>query len=234
MAKILSPVWSIIRGSIGGTTYFAGPTGQIIARARTAPVDPGTLFQTLARNAMDDASSVWENLPAAEQTLWDTYALTVTYNKATGSYSPTGRQALMAGRSLQRYMATRGLETPTLVQDAPLTTGLLLPTQINMIAPVGIGIGFGIALRADLIDDTMVMVNVAGPFSKERHFWKGPWDTLATVSEIVPANTLTVIDRLGLQLNRTYFARVKCVADDASPRVSAEFFLRGIAIETGP
>lgn len=234
MAKILSHVWSIIRGSVGGITYLAGPTGQIIARQRTAPVQPATLFQAFAKNAMDDASAAWEGLTEEVQQLWDSYALTLTYSSATGSYSPTGRQAFIGGRQLQRYLNTRGLITATFVTDAPSTTGFLLPSQIEMVAPVAIGTGFGLSVAADVNDDTVVFVNVSGPFEKERNFWKGPWDPSKGFATIVPANSVVVMDRLGLIEDKIYFIRVKCVADDASPRVSAEFFLRGIAITTGP
>lgn len=230
MAKIVSPVWSIIRGSIGGTTYFAGPGGQILARARTAPVDPGSLFQTIMRSSFNYAAGLWDALTVGNQILWNTYASQLTIPKATGNYTPTGRQMFMAGIALQKYMDTRGLVTPTEVTSPPATTGFLLPSNLSMAAPSGIGTGFALNITADPTDDTTVMMNVAGPFDKERYFWKGPWDTSIAVGSIVPGGTSVQIDRLGLQVGRIYFIRVKCVADDASPRVSAEFFLRGEAI----
>lgn len=232
MAKIISPVWSIIRGSIAGITYFAGPTGQIIARQRTAPVDPSSLRQSIMRSSFSYAAAEWDGLTQAQQDSWQNYAETCTYQKATGSYHPTGRQAFMAGISMSKYIDNLGLASPTEVQTPPEITGFLLPSNLSMAAPSAAGTGFALNITADPTDDTLTLVNVAGPFGKERNFWKGPWVPTLTHAEIVPGGTSTQIDCIGLVVNMTYFIRVKCVADDAAPRVSAEFFLRGIAQTT--
>lgn len=232
MAKIISPVWSIIRGSIAGTTYLAGPTGQIIARQRTAPVDPGTFIQTMMRSSLAYAAGLWDAQTLANQESWQNYAETVTYQKATGNYHPTGRQAFMAGISMSKYIDTRGLASPTEVTTPPELTGFLLPSNLSMGAPAAAGTGFTVNITADPTDDTLTLINVAGPFGKERNFWKGPWVPQLTYAAIVPGGTSTQLDCIGLIVNRTYFTRVKCVADDASPRVSTEYFMRGVAETT--
>lgn len=229
MAKILSHVWSSISGSVGGITYFNGPHAAIIARARTNPVQPSTLFQSMAKSAWNGANATWESLAVAVQNLWNDYALTVVHQGKQGNYTVTGRSLFMAGRSLQNYLLLRGLETPALVTTAPATNGFLLPSGFNVTAPFAAGTGIGIAVTADLVDDTNVYISVSGAFEKERNFWKGPWASRNAVAQVVPAGTSVTVDILGLLLGKRYFVRVKCVSDDASPRVSEQWFGHGEA-----
>lgn len=229
MAKVLSHVWSTISGSVGGITYFNGPHAAIIARSRVNPVQPSTLFQSQVKSAWNGANGVWEGLTSTEQALWDDYALTVTHQGKQGNYTVTGRSMFMAGRSLQNYILLRLFTTPTFVVTAPATNGFLLPSGFNVQAPGSTGTGIGISVTADLVDDTYVYISVSGAFDKERHFWKGPWASRDAVAQIVPAGTSVVINILGLSVGKFYFVRVKCVADDASPRVSEEWYGRGEA-----
>lgn len=234
MAKLLSHPYSSISGSIGGTTYLNGPHHSIIARARVAPVQPGSLYQANMRSAWNDGSATWESLALIVQQNWDIYAQSVTFKGKQGNYTVTGRSLFMAGRSLQRYLALRTLIVPTFVTVAPSATGFLLPSNFNVQAPVAIGTGIGIAVTADLLDDTIVFVQVMGPFEKERNFWKGPWDRRLDSATLVVAAGSTVIDVLGLVDGKKYFVRVKCVADDASPRISEEWFGSANAVVVGP
>ncbi|MCK5318291.1 MAG: hypothetical protein KAJ55_10265 [Anaerolineales bacterium] len=234
MAKILSQVWSSISGSVGGITYFNGPHHAILARARVAPVQPGSTFQSQMRASMNGASIQWEALSEAEQILWEAYAETCTFQGKQGTYQVTGRTLYMAGRSLQIYAATRGLYVPAVVGTAPVTTGFLLPSGFNLTPAVGLGTGFAIFFAADLDDDTAFFTQISGVKSKQRHFWKGPWNTRDVKMTVVAAGAVGSVDYLNLQDGGIYFVRVKAVADDASPRVSQEWFGRIEATVTGP
>lgn len=224
MAKILSHVWSIARGSVGGITYMSGPHGQIIARQRTAPVDPSSLLQSQVRASWDNAVGVWLGLSAAEKTNWENYALTAIFMGATGNYTVTGRALFMAGRSVQEYIRLRGLAAPTMVTTGPATDGFLLPSGFDVTAPAGIGTGIGVHVTADPTDDTIAFINVSKAFNLTRNFWKGPYDPVLTAAVIIPAGTTVVTDFLPLPIGKRFHVRVKCVADDASPRVSAPWY----------
>jgi hypothetical protein len=234
MAKILSHVWSSISGSVGGITYFNGPHASIIARARVNPVQPGSTFQSQIKAAMNSANIQWELLTAPEQFLWQAYALTVTFQGKQGNYQVTGRTLFIAGKILQQYGFIRGLYTPVVINTAPATTGFLLPSGFTLAPSVAVGIGFSISFDADLDDDTAFFTQISGAFSKERHFWKGPWQTRDDKVTVVAAAAAGGLDYLNLTLGAVYFVRVKAVADDASPRISQEWFGRVIATETGP
>lgn len=232
MAKILSHVWSSASGSIGGITYFNGPHHAIIARARVAPVQPGSTNQSLMRSAFAGGNAAWENMTQTQQSDWDTYAQSVVFQGKQGNYTVTGRSLFMAGWSLQSYMLLRLLVAPTQVVTPPVQTGFLLPSNINLAAPAAPGIGYSLNITADPFDDTLVFIQTSGPKEKERNFWKGPWEGRHDNAFIVPANTSSFLDVVGLSLAKKYFVRVKCVADDAPSRISQEFFLSTFAEET--
>jgi len=234
MAKILSHVWSSISGSVGGITYFNGPHHAILARARVTPVQPGTTFQSQMKASMNAASIQWEAMLEADQILWEQYAQTCTFQGKQGTYTVTGRSLYMAGRSLQSYGALRGLYVPVIIGTAPATTGFLLPSGFDLNPSIGVGTGFSIDFNADLVDDTAFFTQRSHAFGKERNFWKGPWSTRDDKMTVVAAGAAGSVDYIGLQDGATYFVRVKAVADDASPRVSQEWFGRVQASVTGP
>lgn len=234
MAKILSQVWASISGSVGGITYLNGPHHAIIARARVAPVQPGTTFQSNARAAWNGASAVWESLPEAQHNLWADYARTVTFQGKQGNYTVTGRSLFMAGRQLQLYGLVRLLYVPAIDNTAPVETGLLLPSGFSVGPPIGVGTGFRIDFNADLNDDTAFLTQISGQFTRTRNFWKGPWATRDDKYTVVAAGAAGSVDYLGLVDTAIYFVRVKAVADDAPGRISAEWFGRIEASVTGP
>lgn len=232
MAKILSHVWASISGSVGGITYFNGPHHAILARARVAPVQPGSTNQALMRSAWAGAAALWENMPLSYQQDWDLYAQSCTFQGKQGNYQVTGRSIFMAGWSMQSYFLLRFLLAPTQMTDPPVQAGFLLPSNINLAAPAAAGTGFSLNITADPFDDTAVFVQVSGFKEKERNFWKGPWDSRRDLVFVQPANTSGFHDVIGLAVDKKYFVRVKCVADDAPSRVSEEFFLSHVAETT--
>ena len=234
MAKVLSHVWSSISGSVGGITYFNGPHASIIARARVEPVQPGSTNQSLARSAITGSAAVWETLPLADQEDWEAYAQTCTFQGKQGNYQITGRSMFMAGRAMQDYLELRLLAIPTKVVTPPVTTGFLVPSGFNLTAPAAPGTGFSVNFNADPTDDTLFFVQTSAPFEKEKNFWKGPWDKRLDDTQIVNGGAGGFLDVVGLAADKTYFVRVKAVADDAAPRTSVEYFFKTVAVLTGP
>ena len=230
MARILSPVWSIIRGSIAGTTYFANQFHQIVARARTAPVQPNTNPQTLIRASMNNASAIWNGLTDGVQFGWQVYANLTPFSGPLGSYTVPGRQMFMAGRVLQDYIINSGFALPTFDVNPPAPmAGFLNLRNVIPTAPVSVGTGIGLSVTADALDDSMTMLEINGPFTSSRKRFKGPWDTSKTIAVVLPVNTTVVLEIMGLLDGGIYFTRLKGVADDAPPRVSTRFINRHIA-----
>lgn len=234
MAKILSHVWSTISGSVGGITYLNGPHHAIIARARVNPVQPGSTNQTLARSAWAGAAADWEIQTEQIQADWELYAKTCTFQGHQGNYTVTGRSMFMAGIAMQKYFFLRLLAVPNIVYTAPVVAGFLLPSNLHLTAPAAPGTGFCFNFQSDPNDDTAMFIQTSGPFDKEKHFWKGPWDDRQDLVDVVPAAAAGIQDVVNLIAGKTYFVRAKAVADDAPSRTSIEYFLRTTAVVTGP
>lgn len=236
MAAILSPVWSIIRRSIAGTTYTANTYHAIIARQRVAPVQPNTLYQTLIRSAMSEAAARWKQMTQDIRDMWYAYSLTVTYEGPLGPYAPGARQLFMAQWALRRYLEKRGLSPILPLGFAPVTPGRL-PGVISVgdyVAPPGTGIVVGIDSPGP--EGTTWHSNISMGMDATRNFWKGPYNVrdAQTVSFDVPS--AGVIPFTGLIAGRIYFTRTIGVsnpdAEETPPigcRVSQVHFLRHVA-----
>lgn len=231
MARMLSQVATKIRGSVGGLTYSANQYYQIIMKARTSPVQPNTTLQQQARAAIVSAASAWTQMTDAQREQWKIYALNLRWPDPLGTHKCPGRQAFMAGRSIQQYVLATGLAIPNYVVDGPgFFDGFLLPQSVTVGNPVGPGTGIGVSVSADFTDDTLALIEISPAMGPTRLRYKGPWDTHSSQAAIIPANTTVNVDFLGYNVGDILFARVKCVGDDAPPRVSIQYILRGTAV----
>lgn len=235
MARILSSPWSIIRGSIAGTTYLSNQFHPIIARARTAPVQPMTEFQTNIRSSMAAATNVWDTLTPPVQLGWDLYGSATQWPGPLGTYTVPGRQIFMAGRTLQEYVNLRALCIPTFVTDPPAPMiGFYNLKSVGCVAPTGPGTGVAVAFTTEAAQDGLIFAEVSPPFSTSRKRYKGPWNSSTAQAQVFPANTSGTLEFLGLVDGCVYFVRIKAVADDASPRISPEYIVRCVAQVVGP
>lgn len=234
MARIISPVWSIIRGSIGGTTYLANQFHQIVARARTAPVQPNTTPQTIIRGALEAASDLWANETDVIRQAWDLYAKGTPFSGPLGPYTVPGRQIYIAGAALSIYITNSGLALPSLDTSPPWGSGFMNLKNVVPATPIGPGTGIAVSIGAEVLTDAAVLVEISRAFTPSRYRYKGPWDVSRIAAAIIPKNTTVLVEFLGLQADSIYFTRVKGVADDAPCRVSAEFINRHVAEAVGP
>lgn len=236
MAAILSPVWSIIRRSIAGTTYTANTYHAIVARQRVAPVQPNTLYQTLIRSSMSQAASNWKTASQAERDMWYAYSLTVTYQGPLGPYAPGARQLFMAQFALRAYLQKRGLSVIEPRNYAPVTPGRL-PGTVSVgeyVAPPGTGIVVGIDSPGP--EGTTWHSNISIAHDATRNFWKGPYIVRDAQTASVDVPSAVVIPFTGLIAGRIYFTRTIGVTNPdglATPpvgcRVSQVHFLRHVA-----
>lgn len=234
MARILSPVWSMIRGSIGGITYFANQFHQIVARVRTAPVQPNTNAQTIIKAALEFASDTWLQMSDVAQNAWDLYARGTPFAGPLGPYTVPGRQMFMAGCSLSSYIAVSGFAAPSLVTTPPIGSGFLNLKNVNPVAPDGPGTGIALTIGAETLTDCCCLVEISRAFTSARKRFKGPWNIAMCQGVVIPKNTSVKIDFLGLVEDAIYFTRVKAVGDDAPCRISAAFINRHVAEVIGP
>ncbi len=229
MARILSAVWSVIRGSIGGTTYSANQYHQIIARARTAPVNPNTTFQTAIRSAFSGAVSLWNGLSDADQDLWDDYADTLVFEGPLGSYSVPGREVFIGNISTALYLQAR-TGTPAVVATTPPSTpGFLSLASVGVATPILPGTVIAYSVENQSGETILSFGQRSFKFGTARKRFKGPHlSTTLQVDSIADSTTvLTTFD--GLVDGGIYFTNPRGISALAPFRMSAPFFLRHVA-----
>jgi len=223
MAKIVSPVWSSIRGSIAGTTYLTTSSGAIIARQRVKPVNPGSLYQGYARSALASANAYWEAAEEAERQGWDQYAAMVGYT--------SGRRAFFAGSSLAGYLNTRFSAVIPQDPQPPVVGNIINISDIVVVQPTGPAEdGLTLNFTNWESEALKVLVQVSPAFNPTRNYWKGPWD--ASKAVVVDAASLSAgTHDFELIVGQKYFFKVRAVTADGPLRVSSVWYTSGIAQE---
>lgn len=232
MAKILSHVWSTVRGSVGGITYLANPFHQIIARQRTSPVNPQTTFQSMVRGAFSDASVLFEALSDADRLLWNEYADTLIYQGPLGPYSLPARQVAMSNVGFASYLTDRGIDVGSVDCSPPIVPGFLALSDLDVGAPVAAGTGFSISLRNAQAVDVIVAIERSHAFPPTRYRFKGPFLSSSLIGATVPSTSVCVQDILNLNLGSIYFASVRAITDEPPYRISTKYIVRAVAQTT--
>lgn len=232
MAKILSQIDSIRRGSVGGITYSANQWHQIIARARTAPVDPSTVNQGIIRSAMSFISSLWTNLSDEQRTAWDNYAETCVYSGPLGQYTITGRLMAMAALILPMYCNSRELIELVASAIPPVLPGFFTPGPINVIPYAGDpGIGIGLSIGNTTGEDGVAFVERSFAFNPSRNRFKGPFLSGPAQAVDLPDETSAALYFTGLAKDFVYFTYVRTFTKVAPFRISASYIFRHVANE---
>lgn len=229
MARALSQIVTVIRGSVGGITFTANQWHQILLRARTAPVQPQTVNQNLIKDAFNAASLAWKGITEAQQDLWRQYGLTVTYTGPMGEYTLPGRQIFMAAHALNKYLILRGFHAVAEDLAAPEISGRMSWASLTVGAPGATGTGVGVSLSLPAGEDVAYLIEVSPLFGKERKRYKGPFESGSAVGGVHPAGTSAVVNVLGLVEDGIYFVRVRGVTNDAPGRLIKESIFRAVA-----
>lgn len=231
MARILSHIDAIRRGSVAGTTYFANQYHQILARARTAPVQPNTVFQQGIRDAMVWASVQWRFLTPEHRQDWDDYAQTLTYDGPLGPYQVPGRLVFISNLSLAVYGLGREALPPPTVGQAPTIAGFLNSGPYSTGPLLSPGIGFTVNITGAPDQDIFAYVQHSIGFNQTRNRFKGPWLSGSWTQLEVLAGTTTSDPFINLTDEAAYFVRIRCVSQEAPFKVSTPAILRVVAQE---
>jgi len=215
MARMTSPVFNLIRGSINGATYLSNQYHQIVCRGRTAPVQPNTQIQELLRSSFAAAAGAWKALTDAQRLEWNQYAQTVVYAGPLGNYFVTGRNLMMGATSLVRFIRDKYQPTLVVVNTVPPGSGRY---QLNNVVPVALiaaGTGFRVTLSNTYGKSIAVMVEVSRPFDASRERFKGPYDTSKTQTLIMSSPLTSYAVFSTLTAGYRYFFRVRAVTASA-------------------
>lgn len=211
MAKIISPVWAIIRGSIGGTTYSANQYGQIIGKSKIASAQLPSARQTKVNVAFAQAALAWRNLTEANRTAWANYALTVPFTSATGSYTVSGRSLFIGTRSWILFMNAAFTAGIPVLDPPPNLAGRFAVANVASSPRTGSGIGFLIVINNSTDRDITCQIDIAGPFTQSRNKWNGPWDSSKSLSCNVAAGSFLLQSIDSLLLGMYYFWRFRAL-----------------------
>lgn len=232
MARLLSIVASVIRGSIGGITYSSNQFHQIIARARTAPVNPNTSNQTTIRSAFNVASQVWKVMATPVRTAWNEYAETLTYEGPLGPYTMPGRQVCIGNLALAGYIATRELYALTPSTAGPVTPGFLDIGNIICLASGAGETGFRISVENPNLFDIVVFAQRSVAFGTSRYRFKGPYLSDTDVAQKIESQTTGAIEFYNLTKDAVYFVHLRGITESGPYKISTDYFLRCISVET--
>lgn len=227
--RMLSPLGSIMRGSIAGLTFTANQFHQIVVRQKTAPVNPKTTYQEQMRVAFAAASVHWKGLAQSVRDAWSDYAKTVDYPGPLGNYVVTGRNIFMANVAMILYINARALDVLVLSTAAPTIPGVPSWSNVSTGAPSVPGTGFSVHLENISADDMNYFITISPPQSPSRLRYKGPWNSSSAVSDTVASLAADTVDFLTLQDGAAYFARIKGITVDDPHRSSFDIILRHIA-----
>jgi hypothetical protein len=228
--KVKSTIFSVMRGSLAGTTYTANTYANIVGRNRTIPVNPKTGPQTVARTAFAQASAAWNALTDAKRSSWADWAQTVTRTGPLGPYSPKARSLAMAIYSFVLLMDFR-FPSLGIVPDMepPTTAGELTVGQVAAFPPSATGTGYSIQGVNNLAEDIYFAGWRSVAQNAARFFYNGPF--IATANGVIPitAGASDNIEFTGLPDTVVYFNRCRACSQESPFRISPEYIVRAVS-----
>lgn len=234
MAKMLSHLMSVMRGSVGGITYSANQFAQIIAKTRTSPVNPNTNRQTQIRTAFADAGVLWEQQGDVVRQGWDDYARTCHYEGPLGSYTVPGRQMFIACIGTASYLKNdRGLTLGAISTDPPIIPGWLSIHNPGVTVPIPGETGYAITGGNNNVESIIAYAFRSFAYPASRYRNKGPFltETLDEAGPLAPPGSFT-IPFYGLSPLLVYFNVLRFISSEPPFRISEAVYLRAIATTT--
>lgn len=227
MARLLSHVASVLRGSIAGITYTSNQYHQIVARSRTAPVQPNTPNQATMRSCFSGAQANWLiDVTPPERTAWDDYAQTCKYPGPLGFYTIPGRLIFTSAISLAKYIKARELAIITPGYIPPVKPGFLNITNVVEAPIAGPVAGIHINVTNESGEAVVLFAERSIAWHKTRMRFKGPWVSELAQAKICLDQATALINFTGLTIGMIYFARIRAVSKVAPHRMSCVYIIR--------
>lgn len=210
MAKVISPVWSQIAGSIGGTTYQVGHKHSIIARSKPAPPTPTSTNQLLLQQAFGEASAQWTSLSTADRRGWENFSVK-RHNAGLSPYRFTGgRYAFISGWSFARYLNLRFGAAPAPVDTPPDNEFFTALVFLGTTPPPAGNTGFIYTVQNIGTRRCTMFIQNSGVMSPTRNYFRGPYPNGNQVYDMMPGQ-IRSFTATGLTVGDTYFYRARAV-----------------------
>lgn len=231
MARALSPVYTVIRGSVAGNTYTANTYHPIVVRSRVAPVQPQSPTRTAIRYAFSSAVAAWTLATPTQRQAWNDYAKTVWSSGPLGAYQPSGRDLAIGQYSASAYLNWVGGLSPalTLSMEAPIESGKLAIDNVQVLPLTASGTGFSIKIGQSNGEDCIGYMSRSLKTSVARNFWSGPFlpGTL-TMAEIADQTTES-FEFPGLVEDGVYFVKIRMITKTPGRRMAPSTIVRAVA-----
>lgn len=182
--KVISPLFSSLRGSLGGAVGSVARGGIAYLRSKVIPTNPSSLLQTAIRSAVQSVSALWQNtLTELQQEGW--YDIAEGAQTGKSLFAKVNQPRIYASNSTRVTDETGGGITvlPAYFPDAPsdgLNVDFALPFEpiiddsANTLDIQGVVAG-NWNLGADATHMSMVFVYVSGPQNSSRAARQRPY-----------------------------------------------------------
>jgi hypothetical protein len=160
-------------GSLGGITGSHNAGGMYL-RARTIPTDPGTVFQTVIRNALSLLTARWANdLTAAQREAWDIYGSNVPITNRLGDPTNISGISHFTRANVPRIQAALPIvdDGPTTFTLAPQEGVLYTGSEATQLISASYLDGRTWASE----DDAAMLLYTSRPQNPSINFFKGPY-----------------------------------------------------------
>lgn len=203
-------------GSLAGLTFSHNRGGQYI-RARTTPVNPGSEFQTVIRDAMGQLTSRWlEVLDEGQRAGWDNYALIVQIPDSLGEPRNVGGLGMYARSNISRIQA--GL---AIVDTAPTELNLGTFTKPSVGEIDSVGQSFEIAFNESDAwvgeDGSAMLIYGSRSRSQSTNYFKGPFRFAVAIlgnSSSPPVSPVEVLNPFPITAGGKFFVKSRVTRAD--------------------
>lgn len=224
-----SHVYTQASGSIAGTV-FSHNRGGMYTRARTIPVNPGSVFQQAVRGYVAQLTSLWMSiLTAAERAAWDNYADLVNIPNSIGDPINVGGLAMYVRSNVPRLQAgIPRVDTGPVVYNL----GAFTPPGIASItAPTALSLTFDNTDAWANEDDAAMLVYGSRGMNPSINFFKGPYryaDKIDGDGVTPPTSPAAIVLPFPLQATQKAFVRIRVSRADG--RLSSSFRMFGTVV----
>ena len=169
-------------GSLGGLVASHNRGGAYL-RARTIPVNPGSVFQQTVRDAVISLAAKWgELLTVAQRTAWEVYADAVPIPNALGDPRVLTGLAMYVRSNVPRIQVgyPRVDDAPTIFNLGDVTG----PGYDGLTPPLAVTISFDPLDDWANEDDSGMLVYISPPKMQSINYYKGPYRLAGTIDGI--------------------------------------------------
>lgn len=229
MAQLLSPIGSMIRGSVAGLTFTATRNAPIVIRRRIAPMNTFTNPRTASRGSLAAAVALWNTLTETQRGDWDNFGLTLTKTKPEGTYTLTGREAMIGITQFAHRMKQLGLISTDPSGVAPVLFGWLPEPTYTPTTLITTGVGFRVRYQYLLgsAQDIFYCLSEAG--SPRRNYRLSRWSQATWNKLSLSGITDSHLVFTGLVEGAAYYVKFRSMTNAAPFHISNLQTVRAIA-----